>query len=285
MSDFDFEQSTGPHGPPTGPPTEELAASGVPTGPALGPIEDAGADADAAEPPGGGRGIPIWAVILVVLLIPAAVAAAILLTRDDDNSDAKRSSDTTLPILQTGAITGPGGQELRNLLAKGRAATFHATYKATTSDPAVEGTEQTFEVWRKAGRLRTDTFIVAGDREARTASFLDKSSVILCTSLDKGDWNCSTSSSQGVNPDGLIGAMVEQLAGTSVSVRDDTVQGRKVKCFVTSGGDDENAELCATAEGVPVVVRTESTRLELTKLETAVDDSVFTPPAKPVGTP
>ena len=88
-------------------------------------------------------------------------------------------------------------------------------------------------------------------------------------------WQCRPEAPGG---DPLVGAVRERLAQGDVRARNDEIDSREVRCFtIASPGGDTN-ELCATEDGVPVLVSGGESKLRLVALETDVDPTVFQPP-------
>lgn len=219
------------------------------------------------------------------LLVPAALGAAVLLAvaagtllaaRDGEEGRSPAPSATTPP-----APPAPpreldvAGRELVSVLAKGRALTFHARYQ---SAPAATGASLVVEVWRKDGLARQDTQLDDGRQVVRTAAIRKPDGQVSCRRLSEEPWTCAPLPVGASSADQLLGQVAGDLEGRTVTSRDDTVGGRAVRCFTISG-EGQTSELCATPEGIPVLLSTAGARLELVELREHVDDSLFTPPA------
>lgn len=217
-----------------------------------------------------------WAVAGLVVLGGGALAFAT--TRGDDEP-APPAATSELPDPLAGS-NDPDTVELAELLAAGRATTYHATYQAAGT-AEVEAGATTFEVWRAGGKLRQDTATTIEGAEVRTASFLTDDELVLCTKSAAADWVCATSEPTGTEEDGLFGSVTAQLAGGSVTARDDEVAGESVRCFAFSGATGEG-DVCVTSQGVPASVRVGELSIELATLVDDVAADVFDPPAAPV---
>lgn len=223
--------------------------------------------------------------------IAAGVAAAALLGSvaaavfaSGRGGGSARPSAPTAPTASTRTTAAPvagagaGGAELVSLLAQGRKATFHASYRAsapraTTSQDAV------LELWRKASKEREEIVQATGIRTVRSAGFLLGSQSILCRQVDAGPWTCANSpQSNQTDTEGLVKGVTAELAAQATAGRDDQIASTPVRCFSvpTSG---QPSELCLTSDGVTARVSTAGSSIELVALSRDVPDDVFVPPA------
>jgi hypothetical protein len=225
-------------------------------------------------------------VIAVALLVTGAAACS-----DDDDAGGDGDASSTVPDVSTQqsappTTTGPldaEGNELAELLASSRDATFHATYEATTP-PQTEGgqaTAYTLELFRSEGRTRQDTITELEGGDYLTAGILVDGASILCTKQGSAEWLCSESAdAEDSAADGVFGTLVRSLGGVDVTASDDVVGGRSVRCFAYETGDGSGS-MCLTPDGIPVRITGGDTELVLTDLEETIDDDVFVPPAEP----
>ena len=204
----------------------------------------------------------VVAALVALGLVLSAVGAGVIL---DDTGGADRDEEVQLS---------EEARELERLLELGRNATFHARYDAVVE--GIAGNSVTVETWRKDGDVRQDMIVQSGDQELRTATIDIDGQRTACTQTNSDPWQCQPEAAAG---DPLVGAVRERLAGGAVRVRDDEINGERVRCFTVTSTGGGPTELCATPEGVPVRVTAGSSRLELTALETDVDPLVFEPPA------
>jgi hypothetical protein len=238
---------------------------------------------EAGSPQGPQRRRRVLPVAAAVLVVAAAVIVFLLVRDDDDDSGGSTpttnsSSEATLPPPVSAPLDAEA-EVLADLIAEAREATFHAVYKATGD--AVGG-ELTLEVWRKDGRIRQDSTLVGSTGTGYTAGILDDDQAITCSKQDEAEWVCSeTADATETNPDGIFGAVIEQLAGADVTESTETIDGREARCFSFPTGDGTGS-MCLTDEGIPLRLTINETNLVLETLEDDVEDDVFTPPAEPV---
>lgn len=182
---------------------------------------------------------------------------------------------------QSPAALSPEGAELVALLSKSRSLTFHAKYRGVSTDPSVEGQSLTVELWRKPPAEREDVEVSVSSSSSRSAGFLLSDGVVACNRTDARPWSCRKVA--GIPPSGtetLVRVITEAVAKREVSVKDETVAGRKARCFtvILETGD---GEICVSSEGIPLRISAGPSRFELIELSTTVPDGVFKPPATP----
>jgi hypothetical protein len=76
----------------------------------------------------------------------------------------------------------------------------------------------------------------------------------------------------------LLATLGYDLSGRLVTISDDTIAGRRVRCF-TVGAASGPVQLCATPTGIPVRIAGGSVSFELTKLDSSVPTAIFRVPA------
>ena len=230
------------------------------------------------------------ALVLGVVGLVAVTSGALSLTLlDDDGGDPEAATTTTVPGAgdddETTSTTSPASieelegdaRELAELLAAGRARSYHATYEGS-SDGATAGTIA-LESWADAGRFRQDVSFDVGGLAVRRSTFVLEDRGVTCQRSGDEPWQCTDvprDDVQGADP--LTGGTLAQLRDAAVGedVRD--VAGRRARCFTVSF-DAQTTEMCVSEDGIPLQVRTADARLLVTLLEDEVDADVFTPPA------
>ena len=165
--------------------------------------------------------------------------------------------------------------ELDGLLARGRAATFHARYRPN-GDGSMAGDDLTIEVWQRQGSARQDSVLRSGQSASRTRTLISVSGTVLCTQIDDDPWTCGSSSDPSVDG-GLFRNPAADIRGADVTATDDEVGGRRARCF-SFARDAGSASYCLTPEGVPLTQTIGTAQLVVDLLDSAVDDSVFVLP-------
>lgn len=166
--------------------------------------------------------------------------------------------------------------ELVGLLDHGRNQTFHATYRAVSTEVGAQGQSVTVELWQKPPRKRQDLVLTAQDRTGRTSAFHLPGRSVACQQVDQGAWTCANADgSAATGADALIAQIT--AAGVPSAGRDETINGVPVRCFdlAVAGGV---AQVCVTRTGVPARISSGPSRFELAELGSEVPDSVFEPP-------
>lgn len=194
-----------------------------------------------------------------------------------------RSSSGGSPSSAASALDAEA-TELGSLLDRGRGATFHARYRPG-GDGSVTGADLTIEVWQRQGSARQDSVLRTGESVSRTRALVSTSGTVLCTQIDDDPWTCASSSDPSVGGS-LFRNPVSELQGADVVARDDTVGGRRARCF-SFARDTGTVSYCLTPEGVPLTQTIGNEQVVIDVLDGAVDDSVFvlpTPLATSTGT-
>ena len=219
---------------------------------------------------GRGRGRRHLAVrVAAIGVLVSLVGATVLTLRPGD--DAEDTATATDDVELEGAA-----QELVDLLAVDKQATFHAVYEVSSAEFA--GAAVTFETWRRPPSVRSDITVTKPEGIVRTRQLVLETGAMACQQADDSPWQCAKAPDL---EDPFQGDIREQVAqADSVTAEDRVIDGRDARCF-TLTRPDASAEFCATAAGVPVLVQSSGTSLRLTSLEDEVGD-VFEPPAEPV---
>jgi hypothetical protein len=188
------------------------------------------------------------------------------------------------------------GQELLDLLAKGRDLDLHVRYEAppvgpdttTPTDATAAGTI-TMELWRSDGQVRQDLLLAGPNVRNEVSAFQRPSGNAVCQRATEADWICnaarSTATENG-DPVGIIEAAAANLAGAEVTVTDATILDTAVKCFAIEGGgageegDPGASTLCVSDEGIPMRIAVSGQELSATVVERTVDPKAFDLPAE-----
>jgi hypothetical protein len=217
------------------------------------------------EPPPRNR----WPLIGGAVVIAAAVIVAIVLIA---THHSKSKPKINLPGPSASAVVSAGGRQLVSLLQSGANVTFHATY-TVSGTAAKAGGLQGLEIWQRNGDRREDTVVSAGGHTDRTSSYVKGNTVQTCIQVDGGASNCQKSA---VDPNNLLASVVSAIGNQNVVVSNSTISGRKVSCFQVA--NPQQLQLCATSDGIPVLISTASASYQLASLSTNVDSSVFNVP-------
>jgi hypothetical protein len=178
---------------------------------------------------------------------------------------------------QSSAISPPDPEaaELTGLIERGRAATFHARYRRGGT-ASVTGTDLTIEVWQRQGSARQDSVLRTGEGASRTRTLVSTTGTVLCTQIDDDPWTCGSSSDPSIGGS-LFRNPVSELQGADVVAKDESVGGRRARCFSFSR-DARTVSYCLTPEGVPLTQTIADEQVVIDVLDDAVDDSVFVLP-------
>ncbi|MEY2570709.1 MAG: hypothetical protein QOE63_1059 [Acidimicrobiaceae bacterium] len=239
--------------------------------------------ATTSEQPPPRRRLPkVLALLVGVALV--GLGGWALFIRDDakpsgtiPNASASDGAAATIPPVAAGT-TDTEAAQLLALLAKGRTATFHATY--TVTDPANPGATQSIEVWRHNGNIRQDTVVKSDSGTSHTAGYIVNGHAASCLQQDDGAWACSQLPDPGADVDGIFGSVASQLQGVDVTVTDETVGGHKASCF-SFPASDGTGTLCVTPDGIQVKLAGNGQDITIADLASSVDDAVFVTPAEP----
>jgi hypothetical protein len=172
----------------------------------------------------------------------------------------------------------PSVSELVALLEAGEDERFHARYRATSAPGSPEAGTVTIELWRSPPRVRQDVVVTLGSETATSAAFLLPEGGLGCTKEGQGAWTCTgIPSDQTSATDSLARQVTDQIGEGPVTVRTARVAGVDVRCFSlpVSGA---TAEVCVTEKGIPALISSAGSRIELVELTSEVPSSVFTPP-------
>lgn len=231
------------------------------------------------------RVTPRWIAGAVLLMAVGAALALAGVTALDRNDDATTSSEPAAEpterqtVERPDAEANPAAAELYDLVSSFADLTLHARYRVEVA--ARPGMTSMIDVWQKDGRVRQEAEVDGGDGTGRLVVLDLDDRVLLCQQPPEGRYTCDrVPDAQATSLEQLRTGLLTGLADQEVDARDDTIDGRAVRCFVVAA--QSASELCATPDGVLVRVRAPEGSFELVELDTEVDDSVFTPPG-PVG--
>ena len=211
----------------------------------------------------------------VAVFAAVSVALLLVLPRGREPGPIPRPETARLAAL------GPQVAELVSLLERGEKIEYHAKYRAVTPEGAPAGTSMSIELWRSPPRLRQDVTVTAAGETATSAAFLLPSGGVGCTREAAGAaWTCTAiPKDQSTATESLARQITQQTGGGPVTVRDARVAGIAVQCF-NLPVSEATAEVCVTAEGIPALINSGGTRIELVSLAKDVPSQVFTPPVK-----
>lgn len=228
-------------------------------------------------------------VIGVVGLIAVTSGALSLTVLDDDDDDLPDAVTTTTPPDDddddTTSSTEPASieelqgdaRELAELLAAGRAGTYHATYDGSSTGDTAGSI--VLESWAKDGRFRQDVSFDVGGVSVHRSTFVLDDRGVSCQRSGDEPWKCTDLAREDVQgADPLTGGTLAQLRDAAVGEQVRDVAGRRARCFTVSF-DAQTTEMCVSEDGIPLQIRAAESQLVLGELEETVDDSVFTPPA------
>lgn len=230
-----------------------------------------------------GRSVVTVTLIVAAIGMLAATVGVFVVAGEDDPTDAASttsttasSSTTSTPDVSIEDLSG-AARDLAELLATGRAGTYHARYEGTSADERSSGI--VLETWAKNGRFRQDTLVDVGGERFHRAHFVLDDHGAACTRTGDADWTCqrvALSDIEGV--DLLNGSTLDQLRQATVGESSGEVDGRPARCFVITY-DAQTTELCASPEGIPLRIRGQTSELHVQVLEGEVNDEVFEVPA------
>jgi hypothetical protein len=230
---------------------------------------------ESASHPDRRRRLIVWGSIAAVLA--AAVAVILILTSGGGGTPTSNNAQNVNAL-------GPQVAQLVALLEQGQKAKYHAEYRAVI--PAQQGQQNasmSIQLWRSPPRLRQDVVISSGGQTATSSSFLLPDGAIGCTRESAtAAWNCApVPKEQTAAPDTLAEQITQEVGGGTVTVKSRQVAGIAVTCFDLPVSEAA-AEVCVTAEGIPALISSAGTRIELVHLTEDVPGDVFTPPVKAV---
>jgi hypothetical protein len=220
------------------------------------------------------------AAVAAVALLPVTVLA-LAGGGGDEEVDAATTASTTSTTAPPTTTTiaredlPPEAQELLDLVDRGRTGTFHARYTILSPGLGESAATAELEVWRDADRIRQDTVILDAAGPTRTAGFGSPTGTVGCQQAPGGAWSCRQVATEAYDPsEDFMTGILELLGASPVTVQDGTVGPFAGRCFALEG-----AELCLSAEGVPLRVDAGGTAYEVLELDDDVDDADFVPPA------
>lgn len=253
-------------------------------------------ESEQARRPRGPRG-RLLPVLLGVVIGAGAVLLVLLATDNGDEPDKATTATTEAGPSTTapGSVSSvpaddldPDAREMVALAEKGRAREFHARYEA---QDVRSRTGQAFsvalELWNRPPQVRRDVAISSEGQAAQSTDIRTDKLVLRCGKpSQETPWQCATVPIGTANEPGgtAFGLAPAAVAGRPVAARDETVADRPARCFTVEGSDVASAEtLCLSRDGIPLRVTSGAAILELTSLELSVEEGVFEPPARPVG--
>ena len=208
----------------------------------------------------------------LVALVGGIVAVALVVVLGGDDGDGRGAR--TGELLEPPVRVQPERDEALALIRRGLEGTYHARYEATGDPGALPGS---VEVWRKGGWTRTDMRYEAEGAVQLSASIrrpVEAGGPVACRREGDGPWSCERVDAPHSD---LLDEAATDLAGEEIEASDAQVGGRAARCFSVVG--NEPMALCLDRDGVLLRLTAGPGVLELASLDTAVDQSVFQPPA------
>ncbi|MGH9274826.1 MAG: hypothetical protein ACRDZU_09280 [Acidimicrobiales bacterium] len=222
----------------------------------------------------------VGALLLLVIGAGMGLGVAAMVGDDDDEpTGADLPVETTTTVERPDESQNPEAAELYDLVTAFTGLTLHASYRVEVADRP-EATS-TIEIWQKEGQVRQEATVEAGAGAGGKIALLDLvDRVVLCQQPPGGDYSCGLVSEEEATAfDSLRTNLIADLADQDVEVRNDTIDGREVRCFSIAVA--EASEICVSDEGVLTRIASPEGSFELIEFDTEVDDDVFTPPATP----
>ncbi len=186
-----------------------------------------------------------------------------------------------IPRPETARLAGLGPQvaELVSLLERGEQTRYHARYRAIIAEGEPADTSMWIELWRSPPRLRQDVTVTAAGQTATSSAFLLPSGGVGCTrETADAAWTCTAiPKGQSTATESLARQITQQTGAGPVTLRNARVAGVAVRCF-NLPVSEATAEVCVTDDGIPALIDSGGTRIELVSLAKSVPQNVFTPP-------
>ena len=211
--------------------------------------------------------------------IGLGVAAMVSSDDDDDPTESELPFETTTTVERPDEAQNPEAAELYDLITEFSELTLHASYRVEVTDRP-EATS-TIEIWQKDGKVRQEATVESGAGANGKVAMLDlEDRVVLCQQPPGGQYSCGlVSEDEATAFDSLRTSLIADLAAQDVTVRDETADGRDLRCFSIAVADTN--EICVTDDGVLARIESPEGSFVLIDFDTEVDDAVFTPPATP----
>jgi hypothetical protein len=223
---------------------------------------------------------PPWLGVLV--LVVALAVAAVVVWIVWPSSSSNLPAHAPLPLLHTNAVTNLSGQELLATLQKGESSTYHLTY-AVQGDAKQIGGALTLSVWQSPPNTREDSVLVSLGKTTSTESISTPSGSHLCTQPPGGLWSCAVVPRAQVTAGGaagIVAAIKSTVSGHGVQIAKRTISGYAVTCFTIQVNPSEQPQLCATSQGIPVLVSDHDVSYRLVTFTQHVDDDAFALPTQ-----
>lgn len=227
--------------------------------------------------------------VAAAVVVVALLAVTVLTLAGDDGDDGvaagrtPTSTSTSVAAVTTTSLDRADlsreARELLDLVDRGRAGTFHARYTVLSPGLGEDRRSVELEVWRRADRIRQDTFVLDATGESRTAAFGTAEGTVGCQQPPGGGWICQQVADEAFDPSqDFLSGILGLLASSTVAVTDGSVGSFAGRCFALS-----EAELCLSPDGVPLRIDAGGTSYEVLELDGEVSEADFVPPA-PVAT-
>lgn len=216
--------------------------------------------------------------MLLAVLVGGLVLVVVLAIRggdDDEPGGPTTTSTTTKPVSKT-------GQELLDLLAKGRDLPLHIKFDPDPTQVSETSGSLTMELWRRDGQVRQDLVLAGTNVRSEVSAFELPDGNAVCQRASEAEWVCNATKSTATEngePAGIIESAAKDLAGAKVAATEDTILGTPVRCYAIDG-ESGRSTLCVTDEGVPMRIAVSNQVLTASVVEREVDPKVFQLPAK-----
>ena len=195
---------------------------------------------------------------------------------DDDEPGGPTTTTTTpKPVSKT-------GQELLDLLAKGRDLALHIKFDPDPTQVSDSSGTLTMELWRSEGRVRQDLVLAGANVRNEVSAFELPDGNAVCQRASEAEWICNEARSTATDngePAGIIESAAADLAGAEVAASDDTILGTPVRCYAIDG-ESGKSTLCVTDDGVPMRIAVSNQVLTASVVEREVDPKAFDLPAE-----
>jgi len=212
------------------------------------------------------------AVLLVVLL--GGLIAVITNIAEDEPDTVDLGPTTTLDPSTLSAE----GQELYSLVEASGAGTYHVAFTVDSSDLASAGAAAQLEVWRDGASFREHRVGVDATGNSTTIVVGGADGVVSCGGGVGAAPTCADAPDAEPALDSALATVVALLPDAETTVVDVTVANLPARCF-TITTDEQAAEVCLTAEGIPLRVDDTSVRFEASLAEASIPPEILVLPA------
>ena len=235
------------------------------------------------------------AAIITIIAMLGLVAGTLAFASSNGTTTSTQASSTTttstLPVTTTTLDPSklpPVGQDLYTLIQAGRASQYHVRYLLSGTAVPTTATTAILEVWRSADQVRQETRLEEPTGVTHSINIGGPSGTVACQEQPNVALSCQQVSTDPLRPDDdFLASITDRLgAAATIDVAPSTVDDLAARCFVLDAADTTNrSEVCLTDAGVPLRVDSGGLTATADAVDTAVDPSVFVPPAPVSGAP